>query len=304
MPQIERSARILILGAGPGGLSAAHYLRRQGYQNVTIFEKLGRVGGLCRSITEDNQSFDLGALVISPAYREIRRLARRVGARLERVEGAAAFRIDDGGESTPYHRMLYYLAGGSSAAARWSFYLLCLHYLWKRFRIRHQIPDAGWAGTAAHTELGVSFAQWLRDNDLEGLTRLFEIPVTAFGYGDLDEIAAPYVLRYASPASFLALLFSAARFSWLVPSCLLLRRFRYGFQRFWERLAVLQACLGGRFSQRLLRRVGADPRPEPHVLRGRILRFRLCRGHCPLLEASRGIALPGKAVTPPLGPSK
>jgi hypothetical protein len=69
------------------------------------------------------------------------------------------------------------------------------------------------------------------------LRRLFEIPVTAFGYGDLDEIAAPYVLRYLSPFSFLALLLSASRLSWLVPSCLLLRRFHFGFQRFWERIA-------------------------------------------------------------------
>jgi hypothetical protein len=90
---------------------------------------------------------------------------------------------------------------------------------------------------ASHEELNIPFTEWLRNNGLEELKRLFEIPVTAFGYGDLDEIAAPYVLRYASPASFLALLLSASRFSWLVPSCLLLRRFRYGYQRFWERIA-------------------------------------------------------------------
>ena len=81
MTSIDRNSRILILGAGPGGLSAAYYLKRYGYRNVTVFEKLGRVGGLCRSVTEDNQAFDLGAAVISPAYREILRIARRVGAR-------------------------------------------------------------------------------------------------------------------------------------------------------------------------------------------------------------------------------
>ncbi|HID29705.1 MAG TPA: FAD-binding protein, partial [Desulfobacterales bacterium] len=53
---IDRKARILILGAGPGGLSAAHFLSRHGFKNVTVFEKLGRVGGMCRSVTEDNQS--------------------------------------------------------------------------------------------------------------------------------------------------------------------------------------------------------------------------------------------------------
>ena len=212
MTAISRNSRILILGAGAGGLSAAHYLRRYGYRNVTVFETLGRVGGLCRSITEDNQAFDLGAAVISPAYREIRRMARRVGAPLDRVEGAAAFRIDtvtDGHDhQAPYHRLLHYLAGGSSLSARWHFYWHCLRYLWKRFRMRRVFKRAGWAGIASHEELNVAFSQWLQDNGLQELTRLFEMPVTAFGYGDLDEIAAPYVLRYLSPASFLAVLLS------------------------------------------------------------------------------------------------
>lgn len=238
---IDRNSRILILGAGAGGLSAAYYLRRYGYKNVTVFEKLGRVGGLCRSVTEDNQSFDLGAAVISPDYREVRRMARRVGARLDRVEGAAAFRVDNGtqpqDDQAPYHRLLHYLAGGDSLAARWRFYWLCVRYLWKRFQMRRTFKRAGWAGIASRDDLNVPFPEWLRCNGLEELKRLFEIPVTAFGYGDLEEIAAPYVLRYLSPGSFLALLLSASRFSWLVPSRLLLQRFRFGFQRFWERIA-------------------------------------------------------------------
>jgi len=32
MTKNDRDARILILGAGPGGLTAAHYLRRHGYK--------------------------------------------------------------------------------------------------------------------------------------------------------------------------------------------------------------------------------------------------------------------------------
>jgi len=96
MRKSNRNARILILGAGPGGLSAAHYLRRYGYKNVTVFEKLGRVGGLCRSVTEDNQSFDLGAAVVSPDYREVLKIARRTGARLEKVIGTAAFSMENG----------------------------------------------------------------------------------------------------------------------------------------------------------------------------------------------------------------
>ena len=41
----ERHERIAIVGAGPGGMSAAFYLRQQGYQ-VTVFEKLPVAGGM------------------------------------------------------------------------------------------------------------------------------------------------------------------------------------------------------------------------------------------------------------------
>ena len=75
----HRKARIAILGAGPAGLAAAQYLKERGYDDVLILEKLGRTGGLCKTITDGYQSFDLGANYLTPAYRETKRFARMVG---------------------------------------------------------------------------------------------------------------------------------------------------------------------------------------------------------------------------------
>lgn len=237
MRKSDRNARILILGAGSGGLSAAHYLRRYGYKNVTVFEKLGRVGGLCRSVTEDNQSFDLGAAVVSPDYREVLKIARHIGACLEKVIGTASFSLENSKEGTPYHRLWDYLAGGSSWIEHFRYLLLCLQYVWKRFLLRKVFRQPGWAGIASHSELCVTFSTWLKNNRLEELGRLFEIPITAFGYGNLDEIPAPYALRYMSPKTFVAVLLSGVKLSRFLPSLLLVRRFKYGFQRFWEKVA-------------------------------------------------------------------
>ena len=237
MRKIDRQARIMILGAGPGGLSAAYYLRRHGYKNVTVFEKLGRVGGLCRTVTEDYQSFDLGAVMVAPDYREVLGIARDIGARLEKVIGGAAFSLEKGARGNPYHRLFDYLAGGSSWTAYLRYLLLGLRYVWKRFLLREVFRRPGWAGIASYPQLCVTFSEWLKNNRLEELGRLFEIPITTFGYGNLDEIPAPYALRYMSPMTLVAGLLSGIEFARFLPGCLLVRRFRYGFQRFWERVA-------------------------------------------------------------------
>ena len=141
--RIDRAARILILGAGPGGLSAAHFLRRYGYKNVTVFEKLGRVGGMCRSITEDNQAFDLGAVFASSSYREVLRMARSVGARLERFDGATAIRWDPVKWSTDFRHHFRGMRYPHCRAteSRWTdiqgVELVLFHLLHKRFPVDH-----------------------------------------------------------------------------------------------------------------------------------------------------------------------
>jgi cyclohexanone monooxygenase len=40
-----RDRRIVVIGAGPGGISSGYYLRQAGYTNFTIFERDGDVGG-------------------------------------------------------------------------------------------------------------------------------------------------------------------------------------------------------------------------------------------------------------------
>ncbi len=67
MENKDLNSKIVIIGAGASGLSAAHFLKKSGYKNVLVLEKLGRVGGLCRTITEDYMSFDLGANYITLA---------------------------------------------------------------------------------------------------------------------------------------------------------------------------------------------------------------------------------------------
>lgn len=234
---IDKNASVLIIGAGPAGLSAAYFLKTHGFKNVTVMERLGRVGGLCCSATEDYQSFDLGAVIVPPSYREVQKIARRVGMALTPVWGSTAISPPGSDAGDAYHDLFAYLAGGASFSAKIKFVGLCARYIRHWLRYREAIDRPGWRGIAQHPDLCVSFSEWLRTRKLEDLTRLFEIPLTAFGYGDLEEIAAPYALRYISPMTLVSGLLSSRQFARFVPSCLLLKSFTFGFQRFWERVS-------------------------------------------------------------------
>ena len=67
--------KIAIVGAGPGGLSAAMILAKNGY-DVTIYEKADRVGGRNASFEQAGFTFDIGPtfLMLKPVLEDIFRL--------------------------------------------------------------------------------------------------------------------------------------------------------------------------------------------------------------------------------------
>lgn len=56
---LDKKSRVAVIGAGPAGVTAACVLKKNGYSNVTIFEKNNYIGGRC--FTSENNN-DLGAI--------------------------------------------------------------------------------------------------------------------------------------------------------------------------------------------------------------------------------------------------
>lgn len=232
IPIRDDKSRIVIVGAGPAGLSAAYFLRLLGYREVLVLEKQGRAGGLCRTITEDYYSIDLGANYVTPAYTETMRLADEVGAELyiERPFTTIDFTNESTGPKfvEPWNavrinqRPLPYIG-------------MCLKYLWLRYWLGGIVDEPGHARIHEHPELCVTFLDWLKRHNLEPLQTLFEAPITVMGYGYLHEIAAPYALKYMNVATFSALALKALPITKHISPWP--KRFVLGFQRLWEAIA-------------------------------------------------------------------
>ena len=69
---------IAVIGAGVSGLAAAYRLQQKGAK-VTVFEKRDYVGGRTRSVRKGEFTFDVGALVMLPTYKNIYALIRELG---------------------------------------------------------------------------------------------------------------------------------------------------------------------------------------------------------------------------------
>lgn len=237
---IDKNAKIVIVGAGPAGLSTAWFLSKNGFHNVTVLEKLGRVGGLCKSLTLDGLSFDLGANYVTWAYQETLKIAKELGAATYPEKPYISIELNDNETEFRYRSFLDAILYNSYTGKKVSLFSLIIasiRYIAIRWTLRGviDIPDY-LAKIHNHPELCVSFKAWLDQNKLMPLSTLFQFPITIMGYGKLEDIATPYALRYMSLRTFFPMVFGRLPIiNWIIGKWP--KRFCLGFQRLWQRVA-------------------------------------------------------------------
>ncbi|WP_314959291.1 FAD-dependent oxidoreductase [Bradyrhizobium cosmicum] len=236
---VDCNASIAIVGAGPAGLSTAWFLSKHGFHNVTVLEKLGQIGGLCKSLTVDGMSYDLGANYVTWAYRETLEIADEVGATTYAEKPYTSIDIAPDGNSFKYRSLteaVLYDPYTKSTISWWTFLWAAIRYLYVRWQLSGIIDAPDYLDAIhEHPELCVDFKSWLAKQDLMPLATLFQFPITIMGYGQLDDIAAPYALRYMSVRTFFPMVFGHGPVNWIIGTWP--RRFTDGFQRLWERVS-------------------------------------------------------------------
>lgn len=115
--------RVAIIGAGMGGLTALHHLRRAGV-DARLYEARGRTGGRAHTVRHaDGTWFERGGQLVNSDHRDMRALARAYGVTLiDRKAAPHETRIIAGGRARSTEEVVEGLRGIAAridADARW-----------------------------------------------------------------------------------------------------------------------------------------------------------------------------------------
>ncbi|KAI0341017.1 FAD/NAD-P-binding domain-containing protein [Trametopsis cervina] len=189
---------VCIVGAGPGGLTVAHELEAKGIQTV-IFEKQELVGGKCQAhYTEHGTFHPLGALLFTnQTYKNTLPLVLDAGVEMHpgiSPQDWSRFLYGPGDqanqvrpEPTPNkYEMAMIVLEISRYTTYWE-----QNFAPKYSSIRYVngVPD----------EFAVPMSEWLESNGFNALPNIMKAGMVPYGYGDINETPALYMLQYFTP---------------------------------------------------------------------------------------------------------
>lgn len=176
--------KICIVGAGPAGLSAAFYLEKKGYKDITVLERLDRVGGKCNSPYYKGKRYEMGAIMGVPTYHATKEICEYVGVKADGPKLDRDFidaKTGKGIQAFPPE-----LADKVMEQMKKMGTLLATKY-------------AGYDSNGhrdVHPDLMETFEDFCDMNDVALVKYLWLNPFTSFGYGYFNLIPAAYVLKY------------------------------------------------------------------------------------------------------------
>ncbi|MCP4132531.1 MAG: FAD-dependent oxidoreductase [bacterium] len=192
-----KKKNICVIGAGIGGITAARTLKKKGH-SVTVFEKENRIGGKCYTRYENGKPYEMGAIIVTPSYRQVIKLAREVGVRFR---NRAPNRIMSRKGEILSFRKLYWPA---RKTIRILYEMLVYFYHACRFSFFYDRSDR-YREFPADYEL--SFRDFCKKKNLTVIGDWLELAIVSFGYGDLRDIRTWYVLHYVHAVHFFGIAF-------------------------------------------------------------------------------------------------
>jgi len=137
--------KVIIVGAGIGGLAAGYWLSQRGY-DTEILEASERPGGRMATIERNGDKVDVGAQFYHSDYRHAFQLMDAVGISGEKrkIKGMMEFRLKDGSSFLYDHQVPYMKMLGLVGNLRLYWFILRHVFFGRRFpmyRITKDIPE-------------------------------------------------------------------------------------------------------------------------------------------------------------------
>lgn len=217
---------VAVVGAGASGLTAAHYLQKQGH-TVTIFEKNNRVGGKVYSYKIDGTVIELGGLLVPTGFKTINSLVRIYGPRPQVFPSKILFL----NKNNQWQRFKGYSALGPVHT------LIQLKRLLRMYRRYPELNTPHLVSTI-DPDLFLSLDKFARKNGFYEVLPPLVMSLSASGYLYSEVIPAYYALKLFKTIASVGIhgyLDNINPFS--SPFIRDLRSFKHGYSELWENMA-------------------------------------------------------------------
>lgn len=217
---------VAVIGAGASGLTAAHYLTKQGHK-VTVFEKNNRVGGKVYTTSLDGTTIELGGLLVTPGFVTINELIKIYGPRPRVLPSKIQF-------LNKHNRWQNFKGYSALGPIRTFIQYKRLMRSFKRFpelNTPHLVEDI-------HPDLFMSLTDFARKYGFYEVLPPFVMSLSASGYLFPEIVPAYYALKLfktIAPVGIEAYIDTVLPFS--SPYINGLRYFQGGFTQLWENVA-------------------------------------------------------------------
>lgn len=184
--KFDKNTRIVIIGAGAAGLSAANALKQKGYEDITILEKLDRPGGKSLSFFVDGRSYELGTNFLAPYYKNTFKLFKEFNLDYQRFTQKVQFFNTDG-SVIEFKKMKDWT---TVVKILWEI-LFIFPVITFKYR---KIYQPGFSNIPS--ELYQPFSTFCRSHQITNIYSFVKKIITNFGYGYSDDISTAYFFKY------------------------------------------------------------------------------------------------------------
>lgn len=188
--------KVIIIGAGPSGITAAYYLIKGGLSkdNITILEKSNRIGGQSNTRLIDGEWVESGTSYLTNFYKCVTDIAHKVDVEIGKLPNRVYASFDN--EKYKYSKI--------KTAKIFKRYINCRKKYWE---------DKGELYNPSQEYSSIMFDKWLKKYDLEELLNNI-VYIAAFHaqlYGWASIVSAHNALQWLTPDLLLSLLSSKTR---------------------------------------------------------------------------------------------